>query len=328
VVFNRPVQTARVLARIAQARPRELLVIADGPRSGNAAEARNCAAVRALIDRIDWCPRIHRIYSDSNLGCKTRLSTGLSELFARTEEAIVIEDDCLPDPSFFRYCDELLERFRSHEHVMSIGGTNFQYGWPCDTSYFPTRFAHVWGWASWRRAWKRYDVAMADWPLHRADPVILDLPTPHYRQYWTRIFDMVHTGQIDTWDFQWTYAHMRFGGVSVAPHVNLVENIGFERGATHTARVPQWLRQPAASIEFPLRHADVHVPDSARDDRTFYCCNLLRPPRLPIRLPRWAESMHKKLPGWRWRHVAAMRTWGPPAQKRTRPALPRGGSPV
>ena len=328
VVFNRPLLTSRVLARIADAGPTELFVIADGPRPNVASDAGNCAAVRTLIDGINWCPRVHRIYSDTNLGCRARLSTGISEVFERVAEAIVIEDDCLPHATFFAYCDELLARFRHDDHVMSIGGACFQYGWPCESSYFPTRFAHVWGWASWRRAWDRYDVTMGDWPAHRADPSLFDLPTPGYREYWTRIFDMVHAGQIDTWDFQWTYAHMRHRGVSIAPSVNLVENMGFGDGATHTARVPPWLRQPSAPIRFPLRHAHARVADDVRDDRTFYCCNLLRPPRLPFCLPRWLESMHKKLPGWGWRHATVMRAMMPHRQKRTRPALPRGGSPV
>ena len=328
VVFNRPLLTSRVLSRIAEVRPPELFVIADGPRTDVPSDAENCAAVRALINSIDWCPRVRQIYSDTNLGCRVRLSTGISEVFENTAEAIVIEDDCLPHPTFFKYCDELLARHRHDDHVMSIGGSCFQYGWPCDTSYFPTRFAHVWGWASWRRAWQLYDVSMSDWPFARNDPSLLDLPTAGYRDYWTRVFDMVYSGQIDTWDFQWTYAHMRHRGVSIAPSVNLVENLGFGDGATHTARVPPWLRQTSSPMSFPLRHAQSRVADDVRDDRTFYCCNLLRPPRMPVRLPRWLESMHKKLPGWAWRHAVAMRTIMPMRQKRTRPALPRGGSPV
>lgn len=332
IVFNRPDLTARLLERLAPAEPPELFVIADGPRPMVPEDIARCASVRSLIDGISWCPRVHRCYAERNMGCRHRLATGITEVFERVEEAIVLEDDCLPHPTFLRFCDELLDRFRNTRHVMSITGANFQYGWPCDASYFPTRFAHVWGWASWRRAWKLYDVAMRDWPQQREHPsALLDLDVPGYRDYWMRIFDMVHAGQIDTWDFQWTYAHMRHGGVSIAPHVNMVENTGFGAGATHTARVPQWLRQPSAAMSFPLQHGPVEAADDLRDARTFHCGNLLRPPKTPVRMPRWLDSIHKKLPGWRWRHDLAMRALLPMVrlgQKRTRPAFPRGGSPV
>ncbi len=309
-VFNRPETTARVLERIKAAKPRTLFVIADAPRADRASDLQRCEAVRKLIDKIDWCDDLRKLYAEKNMGCRNRLASGIGAVFEAVQEAIILEDDCLPDPSFFRYCEELLERYRDDESVMSISGVNFQYGWPMSNSYFGSRFAHVWGWASWRRAWNRYDVTLSEWPKLRNDPNLLDLDAPGYREYWTRIFDLVHDGKIDTWDFQWTFAHMRNCGVAITPTINLVENIGFASDATHTDRVPQWFGQSGGAMDFPLKHPDTLELDDAADARTFRCNNRLRPPALPWRIPRFLESIHKRLPGWRWRHRVAMRLGG------------------
>lgn len=310
VVFNRPDTTRRVLERVRAARPDRLFVIADAPREHVPSDEERCKAVRRIIDEIDWCKDLRRIYADRNMGCRNRLASGISEVFDLAPEAIFLEDDCLPHPSFFRFCDELLDRHRENERVMSISGANFQYGWPVAHSYYGSRFAHVWGWASWRRAWRRYDVELTEWPRLRDDPSLLDLDAPGYREYWTRIFDLLHGGGIDTWDFQWTFAHMRHRGIAITPALNLVENIGFAAGATHTARVPQWFRQSGRAMDFPLVHPDALELDDVADARTFRCNNRLRPPALPWRMPRFLDSIHKRLPGWRWRHRVAMRLGG------------------
>lgn len=327
VVFNRPETTARILERIKAVRPRQVFVIADAPRSRVESDRERCNAVREIIDRIDWCQDVRKIYAQSNMGCRQRLASGISAVFDSVPEAIILEDDCLPDLSFFRYCDELLERYRDREDVMSISGANFQYGWPMSNSYYGSRFAHVWGWASWRRAWSRYDVSLSDWPELRRNPTLLDLETPGYREYWTRIFDLVRDGKIDTWDFQWTFAHMRHKAVAITPTVNLVENIGFSSGATHTARVPQWFRQSAASIVTPLSHPCALKIDDDADKRTFRCCNRLRPPSVQMQLPKWVESLHRRLPGWGFRHQVLLKLCRKAFSERApTPGGGRGGS--
>jgi hypothetical protein len=309
IAFNRPEATRRVLERIKHASPPELFVIMDAAREHVPSDRERCLEVQQIISSVDWCPKIHTIYASKNMGCRNRLSTGITAVFEETPEAIFLEDDCLPDPSFFRYCEELLERYRDDERIMSIGGTNWQYGWPVSASYFGSRFAHVWGWASWRRAWNRYDVAMKDWPTCRQDAAFFDLEAPEYRNYWTRIFDMVSRGEIESWAFQWTFAHMRHRGISIAPCVNLVENIGFGSDATNTRSVPQWLFQKAVAMQHPLCHPARLIYDDDADRRTFLCNNRLRPPQLPFWLPRWMESIHKRMPGWKVRHEMIQRIW-------------------
>jgi hypothetical protein len=238
-------------------------VVADGPRPSRPDDASRCAAVRALFDRIDWPCEVEREFSDTNLGCRRRVSSGLDWVFSRTEEAIVLEDDCLPHPSFFPYCDELLARYRDEPRVMAITGDNFQGGRRRgEGSYYWSRFMHVWGWASWQRAWRHYDVGLRTWPERRGTGWLAEvLGDGRAAGNWTRIFDRTLAGSVDTWDYQWMYAIWSAGGLVATPNVNLVTNIGAGAEATHTLTSP-FIGLPARGIELPLRAP----PDIAADD--------------------------------------------------------------
>jgi hypothetical protein len=151
-IFNRPDTTARVFEAIRQAQPSKLLVVADGPRSTRPGEAEKCAATRAIIDQVDWECEVLTNYSDVNLGCRHRVSSGLDWVFEQVEEAIILEDDCLPHPTFFRFCEELLEWYRHDHRIVAISGDNFQNGHQSgEFSYYFSRYVHIWGWATWRR---------------------------------------------------------------------------------------------------------------------------------------------------------------------------------
>src|SRR5512139_3287315 len=164
IIFNRPDTAERVFAEIAKARPPKLLVVADGPRANRSGEAEKCAATRAIIDRVDWDCEVLTNFSDTNLGCKNRVSSGIDWVFEQVPEAIILEDDCLPHPTFFRFCEELLERYRDDERIGMISGDNFQLGQKrTDASYYFSRYNHIWGWASWRRAWRHYDREASAW---------------------------------------------------------------------------------------------------------------------------------------------------------------------
>jgi hypothetical protein len=256
LVFNRPDTTARVFAEIARARPRQLLVVADGPRPDRPGEAERCAAVRAIVERVDWPCEVRTNYSDRNLGCRGRVSSGLDWVFEEVEEAIVLEDDCLPHPTFFRYCETLIERYRGDERVTCISGDDFQRrDGGCTSSYYYSRFVHVWGWATWRRAWRHYDVTMSGWPAAR-DAGLLEAVWGTDRRavaHWRTIFDAVHAGRVDTWDFQWVYACWQQGGLTVLPCGNLVSNLGFGAEATHTTSTSALAELPTREMTFPLR---------------------------------------------------------------------------
>lgn len=161
IIFNRPDLTIRVFSKIARAKPKTLFVIADGPRSDHPGDIKKCAEARSIIESVDWDCTVHKNYSDINLGCGRRLASGISWVFEKVEEAIILEDDCLPHPTFFRFCKELLERYRDDERIMQINGQNFQHkSMRTSYSYLFSYSNNCWGWATWRRAWQHFDMEM------------------------------------------------------------------------------------------------------------------------------------------------------------------------
>lgn len=267
IIFNRPDATERVFDEIARARPPKLLVVGDGARANRPGEAEKVATCRAIIKKVDWPCEVLTNFSETNLGCKVRVSSGLDWVFERVPEAIILEDDCLPHPTFFRYCQELLERYRDDERIGMISGDNFQFGVKRgDSSYYFSRFNHIWGWASWRRAWNYYDVTMRHWPLFIQNNSIRNITSSKREQeYWLKTFQSVYSGKIDTWDYQWTFALWSQGMKSVLPNSNLISNIGFGSDATHTINVDQNSNIPLNEIIFPLNHPVFNVIDIEAD---------------------------------------------------------------
>lgn len=288
-IFNRPDTTEQVFAAIARARPRKLLVVADGARPDRPGEAEKCAATRAIIGRVDWDCEVLTNYSEVNLGCKRRLASGLDWVFSLAEEAIILEDDCLPDPTFFAYCEALLERYRTDDRITHISGDNFQAG-PSRTpyGYYFSRYSHVWGWASWRRAWRHYDVEMALWPEIRDGGWLGDmLGDPKVVAHWTRLFETAHGGRIDTWDYQWMFACWVQGGLAILPRANLISNIGFLPGATHTVHDSRLANLPVHAAQEPLCHPPYVIRDAEADRYTEQ--QIFLPPPLAMRVKRWVR---------------------------------------
>jgi len=256
LIFNRPQETARVFSAIRAARPAKLLVVADGPRDGRVGEAELCAQTRKVIDRVDWPCEVLRDFAQTNMGCGRRVSSGITRAFEQVETAIILEDDCLPDPSFFPFCAELLKHYENNEHVMMISGNNFQNGIRRTRySYYFSHFPRIWGWASWRRAWQKYDFTMQDWGARRQTSWVRSIVRDAIvANYWNNWFDGAASRRIDTWAYQWTYTIWGAGGLAIVPNVNLVTNIGFGETATHTRSVDARFAVPSEPIEFPLRH--------------------------------------------------------------------------
>ena len=236
LVFNRPETTARVFEAIRQARPARLYVAADGPRADRLAEAERCAEVRHIATQVDWPCELHTLFRDSNLGCREAVSSAITWFFEHEPEGIILEDDCLPHPSFFPFCQDLLARYRDDPRIMCITGNNFQddmNGWP--HSYYYSIYNHCWGWASWRRAWAEYDAELARFEPAGARRILRGLSrVPGFVQAWMNNFESVHRGAVDSWAYVWTWSCWTQGGLTCTPRVNLVSNIGFGADATHT----------------------------------------------------------------------------------------------
>jgi hypothetical protein len=288
LIFNRPEPTARTFAAIRAARPGKLLVVADGSRPDRAGEEELCAHTRAIIDGVDWPCEVLRNFAETNMGCGRRVASGLDWAFEQVEEVIILEDDCLPDPSFFPYCGELLERYRADERIMMISGDNFQNGATrTPHSYYFSQLPHCWGWATWRRAWRQYDFTIKDWRQRRDRSLIKAAANnAALAHYWEQCFDGVAAGKIDTWDYQWMYCMWAGNGLSIVPDVNLVTNIGFGPAATHTLTADDRHVVPSRAMEFPLRHPQKVMPSVTADE--FEKRYLHRLPRftLPSRILR------------------------------------------
>ncbi len=260
-IFNRPQLTARVFEAIKRSRPRQLLVIGDGPRADRPDEAQLVQQTRDILQRVDWECDVKTNFSETNLGCRNRMATGLTWAFEQAEELIVLEDDCLPDPTFFGFAQSLLNHYRDNDQVMMISGDNFQPGPTSDNSYYFSRWAHIWGWASWRRAWNHYDLSIESWPADKANGLLAGAVDSRAElQYWSNVFDQVHRGEIDTWDFSWAYALWKRNGLAILPETNLVTNLGFSESATHTIDPASKLANlPTGSME--------HIVHPARIER-------------------------------------------------------------
>lgn len=272
LIFNRPEKTLRCLEHLRQARPPELFVVADGPRSGHPSDAERCTATRACLDRVDWPCRVHRLFRNENLGCRQSVSSGLNWAFEAVSQAVIIEDDCLVDPSFFPFARTVLERFGTQARLGSICAMNvLGPKAPQEVSYFFSRFNLCWGWATTRKAWNHYDASMSAWPELRGSSWLKELGlTPVEQHYWRTLFDDAHDsrpGSLDSWAVIWMYSCWRQRLCHAIPHTNLVCNVGFDAESTHTGGLGHTEQPPMLPMEEPITHPDRMVWNDRADTR-------------------------------------------------------------
>lgn len=227
-VFNRPDLTELVFQAIAHARPKRLFVFADGPRSPDEAEL--CARARAVAEGVDWNCDVRHDFSEVNLGARRRYASGVDWIFSQVNEAIIFDDDCVPDPTFFPFCEAMLEHYRDDTRVMMVTGSNYLERWKEDRqSYHFSYFGSPWGWATWKRAWKFYDITMAAWGDEEVKARIRDLiADEEIFAFQARRFDRLYadSGDRHSWDLPWSFARLMQGGLTVVPAVNLISNLG------------------------------------------------------------------------------------------------------
>lgn len=269
-IFNRPQVTAEVFEAIRLQRPKRLLVVCDGPRPDRPGEAELVEESRAIIHQTDWDCEIETCYSEENLGCRLRMASGLDWGFSRAERLVILEDDCLPHSTFFEYCERLLDRYADDSRIGMISGNNFQPEPLSEESYYFSRWTHIWGWASWRRAWQHFDLNISLWPEVREQGLLSGMvDSDEEEQYWQTIFDEVYAGNIDAWSYSWMFACWLHGMLSVLPQRNLVSNLGFGPDATHTISADS----PLAMMEtFPnrlTRHPNFVVRNRRADAASF-----------------------------------------------------------
>jgi hypothetical protein len=274
VIFNRPETTQHVFEAIRTAKPPRLYIAADGPRENKIGEAEKCAEARRIVEKVDWECEVKTLFREDNLNCGIGPSSAFTWFFEHEEEGIILEDDCLPSQSFFWFCQELLERYRDDTRIMHIGGNNFLQGWQNDPdySYYFSRSGHIWGWATWRRAWKMFDYDINLYDKIKANNYFTNyFLNPLEKIYRLRKFDQTITStRVDWWDYQWDFARYANSGLAIVPNNNLVKNIGFGEGATHTQNgKSKSANLEADNIEFDLKHPSFLIRDVASDKQYF-----------------------------------------------------------
>ncbi|MDB5109104.1 MAG: hypothetical protein JWR67_218 [Mucilaginibacter sp.] len=302
IIFNRPDTTEKVFERIKATRPARLYVAADGPRDGRDEESVLCKQARDIATQINWDCELKTLFKEKNAGCKEAVSSAINWFFDNEEEGIILEDDCLPANSFFRFCDLLLDKYRFDTRIRHISGANFQHGIKRgNATYYFSNITHVWGWASWRRTWKDYDKELSRYNESDIrekleslfnDSLIVDS--------WQHIFKELKAGNIDTWDYQMGFTNYFNNSLCIVPNINLISNIGFNDNATHTTKADNLSANiPLMEIDGDITHPLYFLPEKKADEFTLnYEFDIVERRRkqnlLRKRFKRWRKSVMQK----------------------------------
>lgn len=308
IIFNRTKTLMKVFDAIRAVKPSRLYIAADGPRADRPDDVIKCAEARRVATAVDWECEVKMLFRDTNRGCGRSIADAITWMFETETEGIILEDDCVPTSDFFSFCTELLERYRHDKRIMGIGGNNFiePHLRDDDYSYYFSCHNYIWGWATWKRAWKLFDY---DTSLYREiceKRYIEDCFNSIYeKEYYNWVFNRTFgSGQTGIWDYQWELALIIHSGLTIVPNRNLVVNMGFDDEATHTtgvSAIPGWRHE---SMLFPLRHPEFVLVDKKRDMRFFNKIFTTRSSRLRSNVKRIIpEAVVKKWIRPLWRAV-------------------------
>lgn len=270
LIYNRPETTKKVFAKIRDYRPTKLYIASDGPRVGNATDFEKCIKTKQIVEKIDWECEVFRLYRSENLGCSLAISSALNWIFQLEESAIILEDDCLPNITFFDFCTCLLNRYQNDLSVHHISGNNFQKGLiRGNGSYYFSNYPHIWGWATWRRAWRFFDLNFhGDDSCRRNHVVNSVLKSQEECSFWIHWMERVLAGEVNTWDIARCYSMWRAQGTAILPNKNLVSNIGFTGEGTHTTSSTWYSNLPAEPMR-KIIHPSSQAIDHLADEYSF-----------------------------------------------------------
>ena len=236
--YNRPFHIKKLITSLKKIQPKKIYVSLDGSKK-NTKDINKCKLVKDEIERINWNCLIKKNYNLNNLGCKKSVSNGINWFFKNNNFGIILEDDCIPNLTFFNFCKKINEVHRDNEKIFAISGSNF-FNKKIEGDYFYSKYNHCWGWASWRRAWKHYDNSLSFWNKWKNSD---NWKTFHKnkieRRYWEKIFNELKKGKIDSWAYTWTCSVWKKNGLTIIPKKNLIKNIGFDINATNSLKEEQ-----------------------------------------------------------------------------------------
>lgn len=267
MAFNRPDHLRVLLERLREVGPNSVYFAVDGARANKVDEHERVFECRKMIEDIDWIPSKSTLFQDTNLGCGQGVTTAISWFFANEEAGIILEDDIIPDPSFFPYCAELLDRYQHDQRVFAVSGCNFvpaEYQSHPEHPYRFSQVPHIWGWATWRDRWSHHHLDISGWQK-QLPPLELWRRTGRSvsgAAYWASTFELLARGEVDTWDGQLVLAGMVHQQLTATSNVNLIRNIGFDELATHTREDRDELPAPQP-ITLPLAEVPVELDERA-----------------------------------------------------------------
>lgn len=245
IIYNRPDLVEQTFSQIASIKPKNLYIAADGPKVNNNEDAQACSSTREnVLSEINWDCNVQTLFKDENLGCKVAVSSAIDWFFDNVEYGIILEDDIVVDKSFFPFCEKLLKMYKNDERVYMISGFNLMGETnSCEDPYFFSKYGSIWGWATWERAWAKYDVDIKKWNNSEIKKQIKS-KSFNKQEFDSRseLYDKLYDNEIDTWDYQWSFCRILENGLSIIPQKNMVANIGFNINATHTSKKPEWVK--------------------------------------------------------------------------------------
>jgi len=267
--FNRPERLRELLLSLPLNRISQVFVSLDGPRGNRSSDVTSCAMSLQVAQEFQRSHPITIRQAKENQGTAIAVPAGIDWFFEHVEYGIILEDDCKPSESFFDFAAELLPYYKEDQRILMVSGNNYHYDRLLDpNAYVFSRHGHIWGWATWRRAWKFYDHSMEGWPELRRSSWLDKVCSGNERaaQYWRWVFDQTVRDRVEAWDYRWTFAMWKVGGLSIVPPRNLVENTGFDESSTNTTECPDWYhRIPRGPIQLPLLHPTKVEADEIMD---------------------------------------------------------------
>lgn len=272
ICFNKPLITKKTFGQIRKLKPKKLFLIMDGPRIKNRRDIINCKKVKNIISKINWNCKVYQNFSKNNLGLKIRVISGLNWVFSKVNKAIILEDDCYAGKDFFYFCENLLNYYKKNRKISVITGNNFEKNINNSSSYYFSKYSHIWGWATWKRTWKLYNdnnLELARFIKSKSFKKIC--PINHEQKYWIKMFDQIKKGKLQSWAYYFLLNIWKHKGLTVTPNYNLVENLGINKKLS-THKIDKHLRIPLTKnkLKKPLMHPKNILINSHIDKLVFY----------------------------------------------------------
>lgn len=297
VIFRRKDVTMRTFAAIKAAQPAKLYIACDGAREAVSGEQELVEATRQAVENaIDWPCEVHRRYQDHNQGCAKAVSSAISWMFETEEMGIILEDDCVAKPSFFKFVREMLHRYKDDQRIGMVAGTNLVSSKvTMPDSYCFSKYKACWGWATWKRAWSNLQL---DMPWRDSDYYQSVIANNGFRakdkNYWKYRLNLIDANYVSSWDWPWYFCLAAQNQLCIFPSKDLIVNIGFDAEATHTSffNLPKY--KDEGELSFPLRHPRYIVPYKPFD-KAFYKANNNLYMRLSSCIPLWLKRKLKKM---------------------------------